>query len=419
MTLNEDHEISSSNSDEEQDYPSHTDDDENEDIDKDDIEPLVFDDSKEIYYTNKYKQIFEEVVSLDDVYILNLDAQKFGQSVRVAIALSNFTCKIYDFDDGNKSVGDCLEHKNKIADVKFGSGNNQLSSIVYTASEDGTIKLWDLRLKEKCVSVFKDDSDACLKPLSCFDISCDGRFLVAGTDVLKDDAFLLFWDVRSTNLLGGYWDSHQNDITQVKFHPTEDKTVISGSVDGIINLFDVTQTTENEALQLSLNTNSSISNLKWLKSKNGDSVISCITNTEDVQLWYTTDSSPYITISRDTISNSMNLKPDVHSQVINCHQTDQNGNCMLLVGNNHGKGEHLQSLNINGHELTPRTLFKNNKQIIRCSWYDYNSGVMITGGEAGILSIWDPSDEIDVNNEKCSLKSLPKVSLKKSTTKPY
>lgn len=55
-----------------------------------------------------------------------------------------------------------------------------------------------------------------LKPLSCFDVSCDGRFLVAGTDVIKDDAFLLFWDIRSTNLLGGYWDTHQGDITQVK-----------------------------------------------------------------------------------------------------------------------------------------------------------------------------------------------------------
>jgi len=33
--------------------------------------------------------------------------------------------------------------------------------------------------------------------------------------------------------------------------------------------------------------------------------------------------------------------------------------------------EYLQSLNINdGPKLLPRTLFKNNKQIIRSSWYD-------------------------------------------------
>jgi len=66
------------------------------------------------------------------------------------------------------------------------------------------------------IILFLDDTDTSLKPLSCFDVSCDGRFLVAGTDVLKDDAFLLFWDVRTTKLLGGYWDTHQGDITQVK-----------------------------------------------------------------------------------------------------------------------------------------------------------------------------------------------------------
>lgn len=44
----------------------------------------------------------------------------------------------------------------------------------------------------------------------------------------------------------------------MKFHPTEDKTVISGSTDGIINLFDVTQTTEQDAFQSSFNTNSSV-----------------------------------------------------------------------------------------------------------------------------------------------------------------
>lgn len=32
------------------------------------------------------------------------------------------------------------------------------------------------------------------------------------------------------------------------------------------------------------------------------------------------------------------IKPDVYSQVIDCHQTDKNGNIMILVGNNYGKG---------------------------------------------------------------------------------
>lgn len=53
-------------------------DDENEEEVEDDFEtePPVFDYSKENEYKIKYKQSFEEVVSLNNVYILNLDAQK-------------------------------------------------------------------------------------------------------------------------------------------------------------------------------------------------------------------------------------------------------------------------------------------------------------------------------------------------------
>lgn len=47
-----------------------------DDDDDDNIEPPVFDSSKENDYNIKYNQTFDEVVSLDDVYILNLDAQK-------------------------------------------------------------------------------------------------------------------------------------------------------------------------------------------------------------------------------------------------------------------------------------------------------------------------------------------------------
>lgn len=47
--------------------------------------------------------------------------------------------------------------------------------------------------------------------------------------------------------------------------------------------------------------------LKWLKNKNGDSIISCITHSEDFQLWNLDDSSPYLTISRNTISRSMSV----------------------------------------------------------------------------------------------------------------
>lgn len=47
---------------------------------------------------------------------------------------------------------------------------------------------------------------------------------------------------------------------------------------------------------------------------------------------------------------------------------------------------------------------------------------MVTGGEAGILNVWVPSDDENnsvENTGKCTLKELPKVSLKNHSSKPY
>jgi WD40 repeat protein len=47
-------------------------------------------------------------------------------------------------------------------------------------------------------------------------------------------------------------------ILQVCFHPTKQDMLASGSTDGLINIFDVSKSCEEEALQQSLNTESSV-----------------------------------------------------------------------------------------------------------------------------------------------------------------
>jgi len=41
-----------------------------------------------------------------------------GQTLRVATALTNFTCNVYDIDAGFKSNTTYLKHEKKIIDVK-------------------------------------------------------------------------------------------------------------------------------------------------------------------------------------------------------------------------------------------------------------------------------------------------------------
>lgn len=108
--------------------------------------------------------------------------------------------------------------------------------------------------------------DGKLKPLASFDISCDERLIAGGTEHIGGDAFILFWDVRynhskpnsKDSLLGGYWESHMDDITSLSFHSDKRDALASGSTDGLINVFDLTQTSEDSALTYSLNTESSV-----------------------------------------------------------------------------------------------------------------------------------------------------------------
>ena len=94
--------------------------------------------------------------------------------------------------------------------------------LVLTSSSDGTVAVWDLRLSSHlAVQTLSDTSKhssgppatGTAKPLSCLAVNSAG-LVAAGTEQVGGDTFVLFWDTRAgTKLLGGYWDTHSDDIT--------------------------------------------------------------------------------------------------------------------------------------------------------------------------------------------------------------
>lgn len=122
-------------------------------------------------------------------------------------------------------------------------------------------------------NISDNTEDGKSKSLASFDISCDDKFLAAGTEQTGGDAFITFWDIRYTKKnmknkskkrhfknypIGGYWESHTDDITCLTFHFVNPSILASGSTDGLINVFDLTQPSEEAALTYTLNTESSV-----------------------------------------------------------------------------------------------------------------------------------------------------------------
>lgn len=67
-------------------------------------------------------------------------------------ALSDYTVHVLKYDNEELYEDAILsEHKDVIVGVKFSAENKQN---IFTASNDGVIKLWDLRVPQKCVSQF-------------------------------------------------------------------------------------------------------------------------------------------------------------------------------------------------------------------------------------------------------------------------
>ena len=70
----------------------------------------------------------------------------------------------------------------------------------------------------------------------------------------ENDALLVFWDIRNPDLpIGYYKESHSDDIVSLSFN--DDHFLMSGSVDGLITLYDIRQSSEDDAILNVLNFN--------------------------------------------------------------------------------------------------------------------------------------------------------------------
>lgn len=91
---------------------------------------------------------------------------------------------------------------------------------------------------------------------------------------------------------------------QVKFHKDKPEILASGSQDGLLNIYDIEETSEDDALTYSLNIENSVEKITWLS----DSQVSCVTQSNDLQIWDIGTGDCRKSYSREKIARSIKVR---------------------------------------------------------------------------------------------------------------
>lgn len=363
----------------------------------------------------------EEAVSSDQAYILSVSGTQNEPEFKIGAALTDHSCVVYSVENGLNRIT-TLDNIRAPMGIKFSPTS---TNILYATTEHGVIRMYDIRTSGKVVAEFKDtslDVDGA-KTLISFDISCDEGLIAGGTEYTGGDVFIMFWDIRKgistittkDSLLGGYWESHLDDITCLTFHPTKSSVMASGSTDGLINIYDLTKPSEELALTHTLNTKSSVDRLGWLT----DDSLWCTTHTHALQFWDCEGASAYAEFTRDQFAASENDEPDTY--VVRYHPTNTFGQPFALAGSSTAGGEKLRCLNVANNRLETLYEMVDNKQLVRDSWIHEKSGCLVTAGESGIVNVWRQPESVSADLQRTCYKLVDKVDigLRSQRFKPY
>ncbi|CRK90388.1 CLUMA_CG004026, isoform A [Clunio marinus] len=363
------------------------------------------------HFRHEFTQVHQEATSLKRKYITH--AANSNDFSKISIGIGN-EMQVYDVTESglNKYVGknEFGQFEHPVSGLKFFHDD---PNIVFASTSAGEIHMYDLRSFSR-IHTFEDDSELIVKPVNCFDVNANDRLLCAGSDELNHNVYLMFFDIRERRFMGGYFESHQEEVTDVKFHPTDPDTLCSGSTDGLINIFDCKKEKEEDALQFSLNTEDSIAKLQW----HYHDKLSCITNTNELLLYDANEHDLLKKWNRSSITEAIKRKSVIDCNLIDCYNygTDE---MLLLATSNYNKGECIRSVTFSENTLDPVGNFSGNSQIIRASLYNAKENLFFTFGEGAIISLWKESESA-ATNMNVSLKEDSSVKKKlKKKSNPY
>ncbi|XP_065368444.1 WD repeat-containing protein 89-like isoform X2 [Calliphora vicina] len=288
---------------------------------------------------------------------------------------------------------------------------DETPNLLMVGTTNGLVRLLDLRTRNEVIRFENVPVDTNFpSDILSFDRNSNGRLLSMGTTKRQEHVFILFYDLRTSNQLFKYTESHEDDITSLRFHPNKPDFLCSGSIDGLINIFDIKANSEEDAILSIMNTESSVQKINWHTNNKGHDVVSCITDTNDFKA-YEFDGDLIADFDRLKITEIIKRQNEANCNLIDCHRTIDN-DMMLLTGSNLNNGSTLRSCTLTNGKLIPHTNFEGNTQIVRESIYDAKTNIFITAGERGFVTIWTPLTWNETKTSSPTIDSSPSGSSK-------
>ncbi|NXJ66061.1 WDR89 protein, partial [Rostratula benghalensis] len=353
------------------------------------------------------------MLSKEPAYLLDIDVSKPAQSESprfLAVSCSNKSIKVYN----RETLHFLREYRGCpgiLNGVRFAHG---CDSIVFSACSDGTVKCWDTRLAtQKAVQIFSGYPS---NVFISFDINCSDLIVCAGTEKVEKDTFLVFWDARGvTNCtsttkepLGVYSESHNDDITKICFHPIKPNLVVSGSTDGLVNVFDINKDNEDDALIATCNSDSSVSFIGW--SGTDYKQVYCMTHDEGFCWW---DIAQLDTEEAITLLHVLDVRDVVCVENKSLHYLvgglyHEKAEKLFLIGGTSTGNIHLISCSADGLSLVG-TLCGGHSATVRSFCWNLTDESLWTGGEDAQLLLWKPGGVERSLAKKASMKIASSV----------
>ncbi|KAG8885101.1 hypothetical protein FRB97_002266 [Tulasnella sp. 331] len=287
-------------------------------------------------------------------------------------------------------------------------GGNYAQSLLLSTSKDGTVKVWDARIPSSTSSLtihaFKK------APLVSFDIcQSDGCLLAAGSELVGDEAHIMFWDVRwPDKLLHKHSSTHSDDITCMHFQPPGNRpgeVLLTASTDGLICTTDARQSDEEEAGFKVGNWDKSVSHCGWIGDGLGaGDVVWAASDMETLSLWNgeLNVTSDYGDMRQPKIPNTWETNYIIDGEWLPEGSTilPESGRQATLgvwLGNNSGDFALCTPGSYRSLSLQRRFHggggMKGHSGIVRSVFYDAKHGCIVSGGEDSAIHIWAVGDE--------------------------